>query len=104
MSRTSFQWGVPVPGNAQHVIYVWIDALVNYISGAGCLNDPDKFTRYWPADVHLIGKEILRHHTIYWPTFLMSVGMPLLKRLSPMAGGPMKGKRCLSPWEILSNP
>jgi methionyl-tRNA synthetase len=71
---------VPVPGNARHIIYVWIDALVNYISGAGCLNDPDKFTRYWPADVHLIGKDILRHHTIYWPTFLMSVGIPLFKK------------------------
>jgi len=68
------------------------DALVNYISGAGYLNDPDKFTRYWPADVHLIGKDILRHHTIYWPTFLMSVGIPLFKKFLPTVGGPMKGK------------
>jgi methionyl-tRNA synthetase len=80
VSRTSFHWGVPAPGNDRHVIYVWIDALVNYISGAGYLDDPDKFNRFWPADVHLIGKDILRHHTIYWPTFLMSVGIPLFKK------------------------
>ncbi|RLA95402.1 MAG: methionine--tRNA ligase [Deltaproteobacteria bacterium] len=80
ISRTSFHWGVSVPGNPQHVIYVWIDALINYLSGVEYLNDPDKFARYWPADVHLIGKDILRHHTIYWPTFLMSVGIPLFKK------------------------
>ena len=93
VSRTSFQWGVPVPGNARHIIYVWIDALVNYISGAGYLNDPDKFTRYWPADVHLIGKDILRHHTIYWPTFLMSVGIPLFKKVFAHGWWTHEGKK-----------
>ncbi|MCX8011816.1 MAG: methionine--tRNA ligase, partial [Desulfobacterota bacterium] len=80
VSRTSFHWGVPVPGNPKHVIYVWIDALINYISGLDYLDNPDKFNQYWPADVHLIGKDILRHHTVYWPTFLMSVGIPLFKK------------------------
>ncbi len=93
VSRTSFQWGVPVPGNARHIIYVWIDALVNYISGAGYLNDSDKFTRYWPADVHLIGKDILRHHTIYWPTFLMSVGIPLFKKVFAHGWWTHEGKK-----------
>jgi len=93
VSRTSFQWGVPVPGNARHIVYVWIDALVNYISGAGYLNDPDKFTRYWPADVHLIGKDILRHHTIYWPTFLMSVGIPLFKKVFAHGWWTHEGKK-----------
>jgi len=80
VSRTSFQWGVPVPDDPGHVIYVWIDALINYLSGLGYLDEPDTFSRYWPADVHLIGKDILRHHTIYWPTFLMSLGIPLAKK------------------------
>ena len=80
ISRTSFHWGVPVPDSPDHVIYVWIDALINYLSGAGYLDDPEKFARYWPADVHLIGKDIVRHHTIYWPTFLMSLGIPLFKK------------------------
>jgi len=81
VSRTSFHWGVPVPDNPDHVIYVWIDALTNYLSGAGYLSDPDKFNRYWPADVHIIGKDILRHHSIYWPTFLKSLGIPLFKKV-----------------------
>jgi methionyl-tRNA synthetase len=80
ISRTSFRWGVPVPDDPDHVIYVWIDALINYLSGIGYLEDPDTFSQYWPADVHLIGKDILRHHTIYWPTFLMSLGIPLPKK------------------------
>ena len=93
VSRTSFQWGVPVPGNDQHVIYVWIDALLNYVSGAGYLNDLDKFSRYWPADVHLIGKDILRHHTIYWPTFLMSVEIPLFKKVFAHGWWTNEGKK-----------
>ncbi|MFH0812342.1 MAG: methionine--tRNA ligase [Pseudomonadota bacterium] len=80
ISRTSFHWGVPVPDDPKHVIYVWIDALINYLSGIGYLDNPDKFKRYWPADVHIIGKDILRHHTIYWPTFLLSLGIPLYKK------------------------
>lgn len=80
ISRTSFSWGVPVPDDPDHVIYVWIDALVNYLSGIGYLDHPENFSRFWPADVHLIGKDILRHHTIYWPTFLMALGVPVFKK------------------------
>ena len=76
VSRTSFDWGVPVPGSPGHVMYVWVDALTNYLTGAGY---PDGDMRYWPADLHLIGKDIVRFHTVYWPAFLMSAGIPLPK-------------------------
>ena len=84
VSRTSFDWGVPVTFNKKHVIYVWIDALSNYITGLGY--DPDGnhgelFRKYWPADVHLIGKDILRFHTIYWPIMLMALGVELPKQV-----------------------
>ena len=81
VSRTSFTWGIPVPGDDKHVVYVWLDALTNYITGAGFPSDPEKFARYWPADVHVIGKDIIRFHTVYWPAFLMSVELPLPKRI-----------------------
>ncbi len=84
VSRTSFRWGVPVPGDPEHVIYVWIDALTNYISALGwdgTDNGGELFERFWPADVHLIGKDILRFHAVYWPTFLMSAGLPLPKTI-----------------------
>ncbi len=77
ISRTTFNWGIPVPGNPKHVIYVWFDALTNYITAAGFPDDPERFARIWPADVHLVGKDILRFHTVYWPAFLMSAGLPL---------------------------
>jgi len=78
ISRTTFSWGIPVPGNDKHVIYVWFDALTNYISALGFPNDNDgNFARFWPCDVHVIGKDILRFHTVYWPTFLMAAGIPL---------------------------
>ncbi|MBN2467225.1 MAG: methionine--tRNA ligase [Deltaproteobacteria bacterium] len=93
VSRTSFSWGIPVPDDPGHVIYVWIDALTNYLSGAGYLSDPDKFARYWPADVHLIGKDILRHHSIYWPTFLMSLGIPLFKKVFAHGWWTIEGKK-----------
>lgn len=76
VSRTSFDWGVPVPGSPGHVMYVWVDALTNYLTGAGY---PDGEMRYWPADLHLIGKDIVRFHTVYWPAFLMSAGIALPK-------------------------
>jgi methionyl-tRNA synthetase len=76
VSRTSFDWGVPVPGSPGHVMYVWVDALTNYLTGAGY---PDGEQRYWPADLHLIGKDIVRFHTVYWPAFLMSAGIALPK-------------------------
>ena len=82
VSRTTFDWGVKVPGNPKHVIYVWIDALTNYITALGYGTDDDeKFQKYWPADVHLIGKEIVRFHSIYWPIILMALDLPLPKKI-----------------------
>lgn len=81
VSRTSFDWGVPVPGSPGHVMYVWVDALTNYITGVGYPERPAEFTRWWPADLHLIGKDIVRFHTVYWPAFLMSAGLPLPKQV-----------------------
>jgi methionyl-tRNA synthetase len=75
VSRSSFSWGVPVPFDPKHVIYVWIDALTNYISAIGYLDDPEKFHRYWPADVHLMGKDIVKFHAVYWPIFLHAAGI-----------------------------
>jgi methionyl-tRNA synthetase len=81
VSRTTFNWGIPVPGNPAHVVYVWFDALANYITALGYPGEDDNFERFWPADVHLIGKDILRFHTVYWPTFLMAAGLPLPKKV-----------------------
>ncbi len=81
VSRTTFKWGIPVPGNGDHVIYVWFDALTNYITALGYPENTEKFKDFWPADVHLIGKDILRFHTVYWPTFLLSAGLPLPKKV-----------------------
>ena len=77
VSRTSFDWGVPVPDSPGHVMYVWVDALTNYLTGAGYPNDAETMARFWPADLHLIGKDITRFHTVYWPAFLMSANLPL---------------------------
>jgi len=83
VSRTSFNWGIPVDFDPKHVVYVWLDALTNYITNIGY--DPDgsseMFSKYWPADLHLIGKDIIRFHTIYWPCFLMSLDLPLPKQV-----------------------
>jgi len=81
ISRTSFDWGVPVPGSDSHVMYVWLDALTNYITGLGYPDDTDLWRRYWPADVHLIGKDVVRFHAVYWPAFLMSAGIALPKQV-----------------------
>ena len=81
ISRTSFDWGVPVPGSDNHVMYVWLDALTNYITGLGYPDDTDLWRRYWPADVHLIGKDVVRFHAVYWPAFLMSAGIALPKQV-----------------------
>jgi methionyl-tRNA synthetase len=78
VSRTSFDWGVPVPGSPGHVMYVWVDALTNYLTGAGYPGEGSDW-RYWPADLHLIGKDIVRFHAVYWPAFLMSAGVPVPK-------------------------
>ena len=84
ISRTSFKWGVPVPGDDDHVMYVWIDALANYISALGYPLDGEEgenFEKYWPANLHIVGKDILRFHAIYWPAFLMAAGIDVPKRL-----------------------
>ncbi|MEO8477219.1 MAG: methionine--tRNA ligase [Actinomycetota bacterium] len=75
ISRTSFSWGVPVPWDPKHICYVWFDALANYITAAGYADDPERFARVWPANIHLIGKDILRFHAVYWPAMLMAAGI-----------------------------
>ncbi|MFG3593172.1 methionine--tRNA ligase [Bradyrhizobium sp. RDI18] len=81
ISRTTFDWGVKVPNDPEHVMYVWVDALTNYITGVGFPDENDPNWRYWPADVHVIGKDIIRFHAVYWPAFLMSAGIPVQKRV-----------------------
>ena len=81
ISRSSFSWGIPVPIDEKHVIYVWLDALSNYITALGYPDDPEKYNKYWPADVHLVGKEIVRFHSIIWPAMLMSLDVPLPKKV-----------------------
>src|SRR5438128_1383397 len=80
ISRSTFSWGIPVPDDPKHVIYVWLDALANYITALGYGSaDPSKYEKYWPADLQMIGKEIVRFHCVYWPAFLMAAGLPLPK-------------------------
>ena len=82
VSRTTFTWGVPVPGDPQHVMYVWLDALTNYITAAGYPDqESDSFTTFWPADLHMVGKDILRFHAVYWPAFLMAAGVAPPRRV-----------------------
>ncbi|WP_199086318.1 methionine--tRNA ligase [Bosea sp. ASV33] len=81
ISRTTFDWGLPVPGDPKHVMYVWVDALNNYVTGTGFPDPESPRAHYWPADVHIIGKDIVRFHAVYWPAFLMSAGLPLPKRV-----------------------
>ena len=82
VSRTSFTWGIPVDFDPGHVVYVWVDALFNYCTALGFLNDKyHDYDQFWPADVHMVGKEIVRFHSIIWPAMLMSMGMPLPKKV-----------------------
>jgi len=82
VSRTTFDWGIPVPGSPEHIMYVWVDALTNYITGLGFPDEAsENFKTFWPADVHIVGKDILRFHAVYWPAFLMSAGIELPKRV-----------------------
>jgi methionyl-tRNA synthetase len=81
VSRRQVRWGVPVPGSANEVIYVWVDALANYLTGVGYPDDTLSFKRYWPADLHLVGKEIIRFHCLYWPALLLSAGLPLPRQV-----------------------
>jgi methionyl-tRNA synthetase len=109
ISRTSFSWGVPVPGNPKHVVYVWFDALLNYLTGIGYLEDEQLMTDFWPCDAHLIGKDILRFHTVYWPSFLMSLGLELPKGIFAHGWWTVNGQKMskslgnvVSPSEIAS--
>ena len=81
ISRSTFDWGIPVPWDDAHVLYVWIDALLNYATAAGYGTDPERFARLWPADVHLVGKDILRFHAVIWPAMLMAAGLPLPRKV-----------------------
>ncbi len=81
ISRTSFTWGVPVPGHPDHVVYVWLDALINYITAAGYPDDLAEFATWWPADLHMVGKDIVRFHSVYWPAFLMAAGLDPPRRV-----------------------
>ena len=81
VSRASLDWGVKVPGDEAHVMYVWVDALTNYLTGVGYPDGGERWDRYWPADCHLIGKDIIRFHAVYWPAFLMSAGIPLPRQV-----------------------
>ncbi len=92
VSRTTFKWGIPVPGHPEHVIYVWLDALANYISALGGPGDP-RFEKFWPEAAHLLGKDILRFHAVYWPCFLMSAGLPLPKTLFVHGWWTLRGQK-----------
>ena len=81
ISRTTFNWGVPVPGDEDHIFYVWLDALTNYISALGFPDEQGEYAKYWPADLHMVGKDILRFHAVYWPAFLMAAGLEPPKRV-----------------------
>jgi methionyl-tRNA synthetase len=93
ISRTSFSWGIPVPSDPKHVVYVWFDALTNYLTGVGFPDDSPAFAKFWPADVHVIGKDILRFHGVYWPAFLMSAGLPVPKRVFAHGWWTVEGKK-----------
>jgi methionyl-tRNA synthetase len=81
ISRTSFSWGIPVPGNPHHVVYVWLDALANYITALGYPDKEGAFSTYWPVDIHVVGKDIVRFHSVYWPAFLMAAGLEPPRRV-----------------------
>ena len=94
ISRTSFDWGIPVPGDEKHIMYVWLDALTNYISSLGYLSNKEGlYEKFWPADIHVIGKDILRFHAVYWPAFLMSAGLELPKRIYAHGFLNLKGQK-----------
>jgi methionyl-tRNA synthetase len=93
ISRTSFRWGIPVPGDPDHVMYVWLDALANYITALGYPDEANPRWAYWPADIHLVGKDIARFHTVYWPAFLMAAGLPVPKRVSSHGWWTIEGEK-----------
>jgi methionyl-tRNA synthetase len=109
ISRTTFSWGIPVPENPRHVIYVWFDALTNYITGAGFPYDMERFNSTWPCDIHLVGKDILRFHAVYWPAFLMSAGLPLPRRVFAHGWWTVEGEKMskslgnvVDPYEVVN--
>ena len=94
ISRTSFSWGIPVPNDSEHIIYVWLDALSNYLTATGFPNEQDKkYKKYWPPDLHMVGKDILRFHAVYWPAFLMAAGMEPPKRIFAHGWWTNEGKK-----------
>ena len=93
ISRTTFKWGVPVPFDREHVVYVWFDALFNYVSGVGYGTDDERFRKFWPADLHIIGKDILRFHAVYWPAFLMACGFELPRRVFAHGWWTVEGRK-----------
>ena len=96
ISRTSFRWGIPVPGDPDHILYVWFDALTNYLSAVGFQDADsaeDRWENYWPADLHLVGKDILRFHAVYWPTFLMAADLPLPRQIFAHGWWTVEGKK-----------
>ena len=97
ISRVTLKWGIPLPDDPKHVFYVWFDALTGYLSGIDFKTDDAKFSKYWPADIHLVGKDILRFHAVYWPAFLLAAGSAETPKTSlPMAGGWTRTRRCRS--------
>src|SRR4030066_1080582 len=97
ISRASTKWGVPIPQDEGHVIYVWFDALINYLSGVGFEDNTNRFSTYWPADVHVIGKDITRFHCIIWPAMLLSAGLPLPKTIFGHGFVYVKGQKMSKP-------
>ncbi len=93
VSRTTFKWGIPVPGAPDHVMYVWLDALNNYVTACGFPDETDPLWRFWPADVHMVGKDIIRFHAVYWPAFLMSAGLPVPHRISSHGWWVVEGEK-----------
>jgi methionyl-tRNA synthetase len=98
VSRTSFSWGVPVPGDPKHIMYVWLDALTNYITECGYPDTGNPLWKYWPADLHMVGKDIIRFHCVFWPAFLMSAAWRRRSACSRTAGGPTRARRSPSRW------
>ena len=93
VSRTTFNWGIPVPDAPGHVMYVWLDALNNYVTACGFPDETAPRWQFWPADVHFVGKDIIRFHAVYWPAFLMSAGLPLPKRVTSNGWWVVEGEK-----------
>ena len=98
ISRTTFDWGIKVPGHKKHIVYVWLDALTNYLSASNYFKSGQEAP--WPADIHIIGKDILRFHAVYWPAFLMAANIPLPKKYLVMGGYFLVMKKCQNQKEI----